>query len=311
MSRGVVAFRGGGVPPSTGRADALCGGGVPPSIGRAADTRHRAILVSVCVLALLAGSACRPEPAARVRVATTTSVENSGLLEHLRLAILEEKGIALEALAVGSGKAIALARAGSVDLAITHDPGGEAQLAKESGVVAQRTFLENRFVVVGPEEDPAGVASASTLLDAFRRIHAAGAPFVSRGDESGTHVRELELWRIMGIDPRTNPQYRSLGQGMSSLLRSASELEAYTLTDDATFARVAAAVRLVPLAEAGERARNIYSVTLLRGRDGTLNPAAETVFAWLTSEAGGASVRRFRISGRQFFRPLVPLSDGG
>lgn len=291
MSGGIVAFRAGGVSP------------------RAGLSSRRAFVALLC--SLLLGSACSPAPAARVRVATTTSVENSGLLEHLRLAILEQEGIALEALAVGSGKALALARAGSVDLAITHDPDGEAELANNPRVIEQRTFLENRFIMVGPEADPAGVGRASTLADAFQRIHAADAPFVSRGDESGTHAREMRFWRNAGIDPRRNPEYRSLGQGMSMLLRSASELGAYALTDDATFASVAGTVRLVPLAQGGEGARNVYSVTLVRGWDGTVDPAAETAFAWLTSEAGAESVRRFLISGRPAFRPLPPSSDGG
>lgn len=290
MSSGIAAVRAGGVSP------------------RARLCSPRAFVA--LLYALLLGSACSPSPAARVRVATTTSVENSGLLEHLRLAILQE-GIALEALAVGSGKALALAREGSVDLAITHDPDGEAELANDPRVIAQRTFLENRFIIVGPEADPAGVGRASTVADAFQRIHASDAPFASRGDESGTHAREMRFWRDAGIDPRRNPEYRSLGQGMSMLLRSASELGAYALTDDATFASVAGTVRLVPLAEGGEGARNVYSVTLVRGSDGAVDPAAEAAFAWLTSEAGAESVRRFLISGRPAFRPVQPSSDGG
>ena len=252
---------------------------------------------------LLLAADCRRAPEARVRVATTTSVENSGLLEHLRIALREDEGIELEALAVGSGKAIDLAQRGSVDLAITHDPRGEAGLRREPNVVAQRVFLQNRFIVVGPAGDPAAVARSGSVLEAFRRIHRSRARFVSRGDESGTHVRELELWRIAGLDPAENPEYAVLGQGMSALLRSASELRAYALTDDATFARMGENVRLVALAEGGDGTRNVYAVTLVQGRDGRVNPAAETAFRWLTAGGGLRAATAFRIRGRALFLP--------
>lgn len=248
------------------------------------------VIGSLAALALF-GASCREPRPAPVVIATTTSIENSGLLEAIRSGFFEETGIEIDAFVVGSGKALRMGREEQVDITMTHEPRGEAELVATGRVAASRPFFENRFLLVGPRANPAGIREEMTVLEAMRRIHETGTRFVSRGDESGTHARELELWRMLGIDPRFNREYRTLGQGMSALLRSANELRACALTDEATFQRLAPSLDLVPLARAGEGMRNVYTVALLRGRSGEPSPSAALFYDWLASESGRGILR--------------------
>ncbi len=246
---------------------------------------------------------CREPHPAPVLVATTTSVDNTGLLEALRVAFREETGIDLDAFVVGSGRALRMARQGQVDVALTHEPRGEEELKAGGRAAAQRHFLENRFLLAGPRDNPARIPKGSTVIDGMRRVHETRSRFASRGDESGTHVRELELWRILGIDPAANPEYRSLGQGMSALLRSASELHAYVLTDEATFARMAGSLDLVPLAAGGDGVRNVYTITLVRGPGGKVNPSARLFYEWMESGGGRDAIVKFMAANSGFRLP--------
>lgn len=259
---------------------------------------------------LLAAFACREPRPDPVRIATTTSVDGTGLLEALRVAFHDETGTGLESFVVGSGRALRMARAGEVDIAMTHEPRGEAELHASGRAVKHRPFLENRFLLAGPRGNPAQIERGTTVLEALRRIHERRARFVSRGDESGTHTRELELWRLLGVDPRANPEYQSLGQGMSALLRSAAELQAYTLVDEATFATVAPR-ELVVAAAGGDGIRNAYTVTLLRRPGGSVNPSAERFYEWLASGSGQRVVERFVAGHPGFQLPQVLSPPSG
>lgn len=260
--------------------------------------------VTLCAIVLFLPSGCGEPATPAVRVATTTSVDNSGLLPFLAREFEAQTGIRIEPFVVGSGKAFAMAREGLADVTITHEPAGEEDLRRDGFVVAQEPFAENRFLLVGPPENPARIPRGATVVEAMRLIHDAGARFVSRADESGTHVRELELWRLAERSPRENRGYMELGQGMSALLRSASELGAYTLADEATFARMAPSVRLVPTATHGERLQNVYVVTLVRGRDGEPSPSGIALFEWLGSAAGRRAIESFVASGGSGFAPV-------
>lgn len=254
---------------------------------------RRFVELALPLLLIASASSCREPRPAPVVIATTTSVENAGLLEAIRLAFVEQTGIEIDAFVVGSGKAIRMGREGQVDVTITHEPRGEKELLATGRAAAHRAFLENRFLLVGPPENPAGIPRGTSVLEAMRRIHERHARFASRSDESGTHARELELWRILGIDPVSNPEYRRLGQGMSALLRSANELRACALTDEATFAHLAPSLYLVPLATEGDGMRNVYTITLLRGAGGEVNPSAARFYEWLASDAGKGTIVRF------------------
>jgi tungstate transport system substrate-binding protein len=252
-------------------------------------------------------SACigREAPVPRVRVATTTSLENSGLLEQMRTAFRSDTGIEIETYVVGSGKALDLAGDGIVEMAITHEPEGEAELVRRGRVEEQAALMANSFILVGPPENPAGVPSNATVADSMRLVHDAEAIFVSRGDESGTHVREMTLWAGLDLDPERNKGYRRMGQGMSALLRSASELQGYALTDDTTFETMKPVLRLEEFARGGNGSANVYRVTLLRGRAGRASPEARVFYTWLLSERGQELIGAFGRGSKGSFVPLA------
>jgi tungstate transport system substrate-binding protein len=173
--------------------------------------------------------------AAPLRLATTTSVNDSGLLEALLPRFTRETGVPVQVIAVGTGQALALAGRGDADAVLVHAPDLEARFLREGKGVAHACVAYNNFVIAGPADDPAGVGAAADALDAMRRIYAVGATFISRGDNSGTYHRERALWRAAGLDPTGQPWYLESGSGMGATLTLAAEKRAYTLTDLGTF----------------------------------------------------------------------------
>ena len=163
------------------------------------------------LVALVHGSFCAAEE--RLRLATTTSTQDSGLLAALHPVFEAATGIRVDVIAVGSGKALALGRSGDVDVILAHDPAAEEAFMAEGAGVDRRAVMQNDFVLVGPASDPAKVRDAGTATAAFARIAQHGAGFVSRGDQSGTHTRELALFRQAGVNPG-GPAYLAVGQGM-------------------------------------------------------------------------------------------------
>lgn len=195
--------------------------------------KHRVVIAATCLMWLID---CRPPPRTRaIEIATTTSLQASGLLDRLSDQFRTDAGIEIHAFGVGSGQAMNFARQGMVDLVITIDPILERQFISEARPELYRQFMWNDFVIVGPPSDPARVRGARSAEEAFRRIHQASARFCSRNDRSGTHAKELALWTATGFSPSTNPNYMRLGQPMAQLLRSADEVRGYTLSDRATF----------------------------------------------------------------------------
>lgn len=253
-------------------------------------------------LVLLFSSCAEPKQKA-FTLATTTSVENSGLLQHLTSRFHQKTGIEVRPFVVGSGKALRMAREGQVSLILTHDPHGERAFVATGKAELYREFARNDFIIVGPLKNPAAILETDTPQAAFRKIHQTSSPFASRADESGTHVRELTLWRAIGADPGKNPNYAPLGQSMSALLRSADQLEAYVLTDRATFELLRDKLELKPYVERGPDLVNKYAVTLVKTDAPEREYAAE--FArWLLSKEGREAVESFRINGRQVFFSL-------
>ena len=250
----------------------------------------------LCMVLLLTPSGCQQER--HVRLATTTSVDNSGLLETLLGEYESTRGVQVDALAVGSGRAIELLRRGDADLMLTHDPTGEQRYLDEQASAFYRKLMCSDFILVGPPGDPAGVTAESSIGEAMVRI-AADASFISRGDRSGTHVREERLWNVAGVRP---PPARLLesGQGMAATLRIASERKAYSLTDRPTYLKLRDSLDLVVIYEGSDSdLLNCYAVTVPHG---PRFDAALALAEWMTRGDGREIVEAFSIAGEPAFR---------
>lgn len=260
----------------------------PPHSGRRPNSfLSRLYAAAVLSIAILAACA---SPGSELRLATTTSVDNSGLLGDVLPAFEQDAGVEVKVLAVGSGRAIRLLRRGDADVAITHDPTAEAALLREVPGLLYRKIMFNDFLIAGSPEDPANVHEATTAVEAMRRIASSAAPFASRGDESGTHARERQLWAAAGTAPPAS-QLLETGQGMAPTLRVASERRAYTLTDRATYIQLGTSLMLRPLFEGDRDLLNTYAVIVLPGsRQDTL---ARQLITWLAEGDGRTRIAAF------------------
>jgi tungstate transport system substrate-binding protein len=262
-------------------------------------TRRMLVAFATGVYCLAAVFACQHAPA-RVRMATTTSVENSGLLASILPAFERESRLTVEVLAVGSGRTMNLLKRGDVAVGLTHDPAAEAAALSAGIVTGYRKIMFNDFVVVGPTDDPADVAHASNAADAFARISASGALFASRGDSSGTYAREQELWALAKQRPAAS-RLIDTGQGMGGTLRVASERAAYTLADRATFEQFRPSLRLASLYAGGTDLLNTYAIFLRVGLQGDELTRAEAVARWFADGDGRRRVAAFTAHGQHVF----------
>ncbi len=192
-------------------------------------------------------------------LATTTSVLDTGLLDFWIPMFEAVQPYAVKVIAGGSGQAMEMGRAGECDVMLVHSPEEEERMVREGHAVNRRRVMHNAYVVVGPAEDPAGIRGASTAAQALKRIASAGAGFVSRGDGSGTHAKELSLWERAGVSP-SGPWYMESGRGMGDTLRIASQARAYTLTDRGTFLKLEKELDLAVLFQEDELLYNFYHV---------------------------------------------------
>jgi tungstate transport system substrate-binding protein len=258
----------------------------------------------------LRSPAAPTSPAERsLMLATTTSVDATGLLDVLADAFRKETGIRLKWIAVGTGAALKQVEDGNADAVIVHAKKLEDRFLRDGFGVNRRVIARNFFIIVGPPGDPAHVSGAASTSEAFERIKAAGAVFVSRGDNSGTHSRELDLWREVGGPPHEN--YLETGQGMAQTLQIAAERRGYTLTDSATFYGLKGLADLVPVFENSPGLENIYAVI-------AVNPAripsaryeeAMAFITFLTSPRGQALIGAFKSpSGRSLFEPMAGVA---
>ncbi len=259
---------------------------------------------------LAALAACAADAPRSMVLATTTSVEDSGLLRELLPDFTRETGIEVRVVAVGTGAALRLGRDGNADLLLTHAPSAEIALVQQGVVRSRIPIMENYFVIAGPPEDPAGISGSASVAAALARIRAAGAPWVSRGDDSGTHRKERALWGAAGFDPdETWDRFTSTGTGMGLSLQVAGERRAYLLSDLGTFLAFRERTGLAALSKPEEALRNEYSLLRLdsaRFPGRIQDEAAAQLQAYLTRADVQARIREF---GRERFgRPLfVPL----
>lgn len=241
-----------------------------------------------------------------ITVASTTSTEQSGLFGHLLPRFTEATGIAVRVVALGTGQALDVGRRGDADVVLVHDTAAEEAFVRDGAGVRRVPVMYNDFVVVGPKGDPAG-ASGRDVAAAFRRIAEAKAPFVSRGDRSGTHAAELRVWREAGLDLGAvrGTWYREIGQGMGPALNAASATGAYLLADRGTWLAFKNRGDLAVLVAGDPRLFNPYGVILV-------NPArhphvkareGQAFIDWLVSPAGQQAIAGYRINGEALFMP--------
>ena len=267
--------------------------------------RGAGVLAACWLGAALLAAGCARGGSEAILLATTTSVEDSGLLTHLLEAYRQEDpGAAIRPLAVGSGEALELGRRGDADLLIVHHPSEEQAFVDGGYGEARVPIMVNDFVVVGPPSDPAGVASSSTASEALRTIAGSGELFLSRGDNSGTHNRELEVWGAADVAPEGS-WYQEAGQGMGPVLQMASERGAYVLTDRSTFYAMERHLELAVLFEGDPRLRNVYSVIIVSGSP--REARARALQDWLTSPDGRSAIDGYLDDyGRALFRSTTP-----
>jgi len=247
-------------------------------------------------------------------LATTTSTENSGLLDVLIPLYEEESGDSVKVIAVGSGAAMSMGERGDADVLLVHSPAAEQAFIDAGFGIERARVMFNDFVIVGPADDPADIAGMDDAAEAFAAIEVFGARFVSRGDDSGTHAKERALWQAAGLDvPVDSDGYTESGQGMAATLTIAVETGAYTLTDRATWLSVSDPDRLPLLVEGDERLFNVYHVIVVSPELHELvNPGAARRFrAFLLSAEAQALIGSFgsELYGQPLFTPYASESD--
>ena len=249
-----------------------------------------------------------------VILATTTSTQDSGLLDVLVPRFEKETGIEVKVIAVGTGAALRMGARGDADVVLVHAPAAERSYVQAGDLVDGRGVMHNDFVIVGPAEDPAGIRRLTSVADVMRAIASRGI-FVSRGDDSGTHTTELALWAAAGTDPRSLSRREETGQGMGATLNVADQKRAYTLTDRGTYLSLRRRLGLVILFQGDERLRNVYHVYAVNpARHPRLNHAEARAFiAFLVSGPVQRAIGAFRRDeyGESLFLPdaLPPLPE--
>ena len=257
----------------------------------------------IALVALL--FACLPVEAQQryITVASTTSTEQSGLFRHL-LPIFEKKtGIQVRVVALGTGQALDMGRRGDADVVFVHARPLEEKFVAEGYGVRRQAVMYNDFVLIGPKSDPAKVAGGRDAVQAFQKIRNAKAPFVSRGDRSGTHFAELELWKAAGVDIAREKAgwYRETGQGMGPALNTAAGMNAYVLADRGTWLSFKNRGGLAILVEGDRRLFNQYGI--IRVRQTPKQDIAQAFIDWIISSEGQDAIGAYRIEGQQLFFP--------
>jgi tungstate transport system substrate-binding protein len=257
-------------------------------------------------LLLLAVSPSSAQAQRAITVASTTSTEQSGLFKHILPKFTGSTGIEVKVVALGTGQALDIGRRGDADVVFVHDKEAEEKFVAEAFGVTRHEVMYNDFVVVGPKSDPAG-AAGKDVQAALRRIAAVKAPFISRGDRSGTHTAELRYWRDAGLDLAAikGHWYKEIGQGMGPALNTASAQNAYVLSDRGTWLSFKNRGELAVLVEGDQRMFNQYGVMLVNPAKHAHVKAAEgqAFIDWLLSADGQKIIAEYKIDGEQVFFP--------
>jgi len=264
----------------------------------------RKLLLACAAAAFVPGVA--PAGESTLRLAVTTSFVNSGAAARLIPAFEQQTGIRVKLASVGSGAALRMARVGDVDATLTHSPDDEQAFVHDGLAAVVREVMSNDMLIVGPADDPAA-ARGSDAAAALARIAAAHRPFVSRGDDSGTHRLELSLWKQAGIDPQGRSWYVEFGRGMNGTLQEADRRGAYVLVDRGTWLTRRASLRLEPMVEGDPRTANHYVAIAAGGAGRAPTPAAQAWVRWLCSDQARKLISGLQVDGEPLFA-LPPRS---
>jgi tungstate transport system substrate-binding protein len=273
---------------------------------------RRQLIVRTTIASAIAGTLLATTPAAfaqdkSIVVASTTSTRDSGLFDHILPMFEKKTGIKVKVVAQGTGKALDTGRRGDADVLFVHAKAQEQKFVKDGFGVKRYPVMYNDFVIIGPKSDPAGVKGSKDVTAALKKIKAKGAPFISRGDRSGTHSAELRLWKAGGVDiaKEKGPWYREIGQGMGAALNTASASNAYVLSDRATWIAFKNRGDLDIVVEGDPRLFNQYGIMLV-------NPAkhkhvkkelGQVFIDWVVSPEGQKAIADYKRNGKQLFFP--------
>jgi tungstate transport system substrate-binding protein len=246
----------------------------------------------------------------RLRMATTTSTDNSGLLAVLNPPFEQANNVKIDVIAVGTGKALRLGMNGDVDLVLVHAPAAEMKFIDGDYGIERLPVMHNDFVLLGPIDDPASIRDAHSISDALVRISNMNSIFISRGDDSGTHKKEKILWQAASIDPR-DKWYLSTGQGMGAVLRIANDKQAYTLADRGTYLAYKEKMDLTIVYEGSPELYNPYHIIIINQEK---HPHVKLQIAqeytdFIRGESGQKIIREFKVSGERLFHPDVIKQD--
>ena len=264
---------------------------------------RRVLLAALLCLAAFASSAQEKF----ITVASTTSTEQSGLFGYLLPIYEQQTGVKVRVVALGTGQALDVGRRGDADVVFVHARAAEDKFLAEGHGVKRYPVMYNDFVLIGPKSDPAKIAGSKDILAAMKKVEAAQAPFVSRGDRSGTHMAELDLWKAAGvdIDKSKGPWYRDTGQGMGPALNTAASMGAYILADRGTWLAFKNRDDLDILVQGDKRLFNQYGVMLVNPEKhpNVKKDLGQQFIDWLVSPAGQKAIADYKIGGEQLFYP--------
>lgn len=272
-------------------------------------SRHAAmsflsLILTLSLAWLTPVSAANDAPSKIIRLATTTSTENSGLLDILLPQFTQQTGYQVHVIAVGTGKALRMGRDGDVDVVLVHAPKAEAEFVANGFGAQRHPVMYNDFVLIGPADDPAGINTAPSVTDAMHRIANHNALYISRGDDSGTHKKELTLWSSTQLQP-DGSWYREAGQGMGKVIQIADEMEAYTLTDRGTWLAYHNKSSLRLLFAGDPLLHNPYGIIAVSPkRFPDINfSGAKKLITWITAEPAQTLIASYQIAGSRLFTP--------
>jgi tungstate transport system substrate-binding protein len=271
----------------------------------------RRLLIAAAASLAFGGSAYAQDKS--IVVASTTSTQDSGLFGHILPMFKAKTGIDVKVVAQGTGQALDTARRGDADVVLVHAKLAEEKFLSEGFGVKRYPVMYNDFILVGPKADPAGIAGSKDIVAALGAIKAKGADFISRGDKSGTHQAELNLWKVAGVDIAKDkgPWYKEIGQGMGAALNTASASNAYVLADRGTWLSFKNRGDLVIAVEGDKRLFNQYGVMLVNPEKhpSVKKDLGQQLIDWLVSAEGQKAIADYKINGEQLFYPNA--SDSG